>query len=191
MNEILIASLILGIGYFADRIFRSYHFPRKAAKDISYIYEGIRKFGLHYGRLPISDSESDEQDTAIVLRVLTGLRSSSNIIFLEESLLSKLNPDFVNFIPDLMGRKMVDGALVDPWGEPYRIALDRDLDGDIDMIETFADTLSGISNDGIIVDRNAERIIGVKIHKTIAVWSCGPDRKNDFGSGDDLTSWKN
>lgn len=58
-----------------------------------------------------------------------------------------------------------DGAsLVDPWGQNYNMMLDYNYDGEVTV---GGDTITG---------------------KT-AVWSCGPDRNDDNGGGDDITNW--
>lgn len=58
------------------------------------------------------------------------------------------------------------GQFVDPWGSPYQIVLDTDLDGACDVQYS---------------------IYGHHANTGILVWSCGPDRLSD--TGDDLLSW--
>ena len=60
-----------------------------------------------------------------------------------------------------------DGDFLDPWGTPYQIVLDIDLNG-----------LCDIDNS----------IYGRGIGQGMVVWSCGPDRKSD--TPDDVLSWK-
>ncbi len=53
---------------------------------------------------------------------------------------------------------------VDPWGTPYHIIIDLDGNGIID-------------------------VGGTDIEKIVAVWSCGKNRKNDWGTVDDIARW--
>ncbi len=59
------------------------------------------------------------------------------------------------------------GNFLDPWGQPYQIVLDTDLDNSCDI--------SG-------------SIYGRRIGEGMAVWSCGPDRESD--TVDDVLSWE-
>jgi hypothetical protein len=62
--------------------------------------------------------------------------------------------------------------LVDPWGQPYKIAFD--------------------TNNDLVVEIDLE-FEGSRTKKYIEapffIWSCGPDKKNALGNGDDITSW--
>ncbi len=53
---------------------------------------------------------------------------------------------------------------LDPWGTPYHIIIDLDAD----QVVTVG-------------DRNIQR--------TVAVWSSGKNKKNEWGTGDDIASW--
>ena len=55
--------------------------------------------------------------------------------------------------------------VMDPWGNPYHIA---------------------------IADSNVSNIVisGIDIGGPVAVWSNGKNKKNEYGKGDDITSWK-
>ncbi len=58
------------------------------------------------------------------------------------------------------------GDFLDPWGQPYQVVMDTDLDNLCDMRNSIY---------GLIPDCG------------MAVWSCGPDRVSD--TADDLRSW--
>jgi type II secretory pathway pseudopilin PulG len=58
------------------------------------------------------------------------------------------------------------GEYRDPWGTPYQIVFDTDLDGHC---------------------RVPDSLYGMQLSRMVLVWSCGPDRKSD--TADDLLSW--
>ena len=58
------------------------------------------------------------------------------------------------------------GSLLDPWGQPYQIVLDTDLDNSCQIENSIYGTLPGYG---------------------MVVWSCGPDGISD--TEDDLCSW--
>lgn len=57
------------------------------------------------------------------------------------------------------------GLPTDLWFQPLRIAIDLNGDG--------------------FVQVGTQRVTGI-----VAVWSIGPDKKDEFGAGDDVTSWR-
>lgn len=59
------------------------------------------------------------------------------------------------------------GDYLDPWGTPYQVVVDTDLDG-----------LCDVENS----------IYGTDIGEGMIVWSCGPDRQSD--TKDDILSWR-
>lgn len=58
-----------------------------------------------------------------------------------------------------------DGLLRDAWGGPFEIAIDHDQDGSVTV--------------------GAETI-----QRPVAIWSHGSNRRNEFGAGDDIASWR-
>lgn len=73
------------------------------------------------------------------------------------------NPDQIRFI-ELSDEDMGIRGMIDPWGKPVDIVADWNGDGRVS--------------------------VGKKVlRKPVAVWSDGPDGKNESGSGDDITSW--
>jgi hypothetical protein len=71
------------------------------------------------------------------------------------------NPGKVLFF---QGTPLSGGMLIDPWGNAYHFAIDRDGDGKVD-------------------------IIGMSVNKPIIVWSDGVNGEDDRGTGDDVRSW--
>ena len=65
--------------------------------------------------------DAETKEALIGVNILTGENTTDNPRKLEF-----LEPQFSSGSSSL-------GAFVDPWGEPYRIALDTDYDGDVDI----------------------------------------------------------
>lgn len=61
----------------------------------------------------------------------------------------------------------VDGEFIDPWGRPYQIVVDANLNNVCDIPNSIYNNMIG---EGMIA------------------WSCGPDQISD--TGDDLLSWR-
>ena len=74
------------------------------------------------------------------------------------------NPNGRKFL-ETSKESLVDGAMVDPWGHAYHIAFQA---GDPEHLK-LGDQL---------------------VPATIAIWSDGPNRINEYGTGDDPRSWK-
>jgi hypothetical protein len=55
--------------------------------------------------------------------------------------------------------------ILDPWGNPYHIEI------------------AALNESNIVVS-------GTEIRTSVAVWSNGKNKKNEFGEGDDICSWK-
>jgi len=84
----------------------------------------------------------------------------------------ELNPNRVEFLfvpARKEGWSGLDesGQFLDPWGTPYQVVLDTDLDGSCEV---------------------ANSIHGRHAGKELLVWSCGPDRRSD--TPDDICSWR-
>jgi hypothetical protein len=58
----------------------------------------------------------------------------------------------------------VNGTPRDPWNEMIQVALDLDGDGKVN-------------------------VNGTLVNASVVVWSKGPNKKNEFGGGDDVKGW--
>ncbi len=165
--------------------------PRRARRDIRLISAAIKGYLETYKRLPIVDQNRDEQSTGTVLTILRALHVT---IYTDETgvaaakevpaeIVARENPKLINFLSTPLSREKYDHRMCDPWGQDYHIALDRDGDCMTD-IETERTNYIGVGH------RVEDRRIQVKIVHPAAVWSSGPDRRNDLGDGDDITNWK-
>lgn len=179
----IITLAIFGLGLFLlamawDRPARR----RRARRDIRAIVMALRAYDERYGRLPIVEDIEDEQPPGQLLQVLCGAKWQVGKLLLPQSdSISRLNPDGTNFIVSLMGRTTLNDALLDPWGEPYHIAVDRNGDGKT--------TIRCEDNQARDTDLTSRRQTDVTVQLHVAVWSNGPNRKNECGYGDDLSNW--
>ena len=133
------------------------------------MHQSMLLFFDTYGQYPIVSDKSDEQGGS-VLNVLGGVKWISGDPMYEY--VGTLNPKLINFIEYFMGRKTVNDMILDPWGEPYHIAIDTNGDGITEIQLLYAEAE--------IIER---------VEAPFAIWSNGPNRKNELGRGDDIASW--
>ena len=117
----------------------------------------VRESGdLRYGR------ELSNAEVLHVLRAIAGPGNEGDAV----------NPNHIVFFeppPAVAGRSGLNeqGEYVDPWGNPYQMVMDNDLNSVCDISDSMH---------------------GMGIEQGIVVWSCGPDGASD--TGDDILSWK-
>lgn len=125
---IAILSILITLGSKGLRSARISAKKAQAMVEMQSIETAIKSYLNEYGKLPVeagdqgaSDPEADETFSRGIINILTGENTTDNprkIEFLE--------PQFSSVSSSL-------GTFVDPWGEPYRIALDTDYDGVVDI----------------------------------------------------------
>jgi hypothetical protein len=79
-------------------------------------------------------------------------------------ILSGQNPNVTVYYQPGQDGLQVNGVSVDLWFQPLNIAIDLDGDGFV-LVGTH------------------------KVAGAVAVWSSGPNKQNEFGTGDDVRSW--
>ena len=82
--------------------------------------------------------------------------------------------------------------LLDPWGCPYIYLHNRDYGPDIGYVYTLdGDAVTPQKRYDLDADRNPIEATGVYHGATsFQIWSCGPNKLNDSGGKDDITSWQ-
>ncbi len=166
-----------------------FHYRRKARREIKIIAAAIRGYIDEYNQLPVIDSRQDEQPAARLLEVLCGrscLAATSENMPSERVL--TLNPKGIDFIKQIT-RKSPVGYLLsrDPWETEYHIAIGRAGDGmttigfEDHQIFTFLSPIQVLTR--------SKRRVTITVQAPLAVWSNGPNRKNEGGYGDDICSW--
>ena len=119
---------------------------RKAQNEVSQLEAAWRAYYMEYRRLPNRSGNV----TSTVRDILSGATATDN-------------PRRIQFMEFSEG-SISGGNFVDPWGNPYKFALDSNFNNQV--------------NTG---DHGT-------LNRQVAAWSAGPD--GDFGSDDDVVSWK-
>jgi len=135
---------------------------RKAQIEVEALASALRAYLQEYSRWPVGNAAEGDVNITIV-KILTAhpdarTQNPRGRIFL------RLNTVATN----------ASGAVIDPWGNPYRFALDSDMSG-------------GIGN-----AHDPDGVYKALPGKIVAVWSRGPNGKSDPPDSpdyDDITSW--
>ncbi len=134
---IAILSILITLGSKGLRSARISAKKAQAMIEMQSIETAIKSYLNEYGKLPVeagdhgaSDPEADETFSRGIINILTGENTTDN-------------PRKLEFLePQFSSGSSSPGAFVDPWGVPYRIALDTDYDGDVDInIDGVSETL--------------------------------------------------
>lgn len=131
------------------------HHEQEAASDVRTLQGAVDSFRFEYGYDPVPTNTKREAHQAEILQVLCPSADSLSA--------RSLNPKGIHFLnvpPD----RVIDGAFVDPWGNPYHLAFDSDGDGITEVGSTH-------------------------ITSRVAIWSSGKNGRNDHGRNDDICSW--
>ena len=154
VTVLIIAALIVLPGTSRPR--RGYAKEYRARAEIKAISNGLQQYRVHYGRWPFSGEGREQKDNKKLMSVLA-FRTNAPPLRAE-------NPKRIIFV-DPHPISIKDGEYVDPWGNPYRIFLDVDEDGVI-------------------------QVGSVRLTNSMAVWSKGRNGIDETGEGDDIASWK-
>lgn len=150
-------------GFFRGKTAFARYKTGTAREDVIRLVEAIEKYRNEYGVLPLlTNRQPMRTDEGALIDILIGnntLENSRSIPFMDSGRR--------NFLVPSSGP---GAALVDPWGNPYFVAMDTDGDGAID--------------DPIGTGR---RIRG----KAAIAWSAGPDGKIQAGDPDHLDNQDN
>ena len=160
MIELLVVIAIIGV--LMSLLFPAVQGALDAAKkaqaknDVMQIATAMVAFDTEYGRLPNSNS-APQTVSSNVLGALTGTDTN-------------LNPRKIIFLEVLNYRKgkggISNGIFVDPWADPYYVALDGDYDNQV-----------GVSTNGQASSNST-------IMKKVGVWNENPNNRRQVRSWD-------
>ncbi len=160
MIELLVVIAIIGV--LMSLLFPAVQGALDAAKkaqaknDVMQIATAMVAFDTEYGRLPNSNS-APQTVSSNVLGALTGTDTN-------------LNPRKIIFLEVLNYRKgkggISNGIFVDPWANPYYVALDGDYDNQV-----------GVSTNGQASSNST-------IMKKVGVWNENPNNRRQVRSWD-------
>lgn len=174
-------------GVVAWHYFQSYFlFRRRACREVKVIAQAIRNYVRKYDRIPAVDTAHNEQPASKLMDVLRGHNCYEE--GMPPGMEAELNPEQIDFLGELTVKNSarVSSAL-DPWGQEYHIALCRNLDGTTEI--EFQDEQFFANAFPLQVLRRSTRVVKVTVDSPLAVWSDGPNRRNECGYGDDICSW--
>ena len=155
----------------------------RARSDVGNLVAALRAFHTEYGRFPSTCPNGlyvNEASHAALVRVLKAGETQENprgvvfSVFFEESITTTKG----GFLQSKRhnGRSSNSGAIIDPWGNFYRVALDADADGRVE---------SPFSDEPPITTT------------PVIAWSLGDDGKqsgtwhiNGNDRADDVVSWR-
>ncbi len=135
---------------------------RRAEVEVNALYSAFKAYLAEYNRWPVPHALEGNVSLMIV-QILTAHPDHS-----------EKNPRGRVFLKVTGISTNTAGEMVDPWGNPYRFALDGDMDQSISNVH---------DPDGVYTALPGQNV---------AVWSRGPNGKSDPAGStqyDDVTSW--
>jgi prepilin-type N-terminal cleavage/methylation domain-containing protein len=182
---IAIIAILIGLLFPAFKGVQNQAKQTQAKNDLTQIVNAVNAFYTDYGKYPLATNDNtigpDNSGLMYTLRAdSTNLNGNPNVNNLTNSrVIVFINPPYVK--NDVTGQRRsgispTDGRYYDPWGSPYRIAIDGDYSNTINPNPYTANTGAGPSplNIGVIA------------------WSLGPDQSQgtNFSGSDDIISWQ-
>ena len=183
---IAIIAILVGLLFPAFKAVQNQARQAQAKNDLTQIVNAVNAFYTEYGKYPIATNDNtigpDNSGLMYTLRADPTTNNSNpnanNAINTRQIVF--INPPYVK--TDTTGNRrsgvsQTDGRYYDPWGTPYRIAIDGDYTNSINPNPYTANTGAGPS----------PLAIGV------IAWSFGKDGvegNTDFNASDDVISWQ-
>ena len=179
---IAIIAILVGLLFPAFKAVQNQARQTQAKNDLTQIVNAVNAFYTDYGKYPLATNDNaitNNADLSFTLRAVASGANASNAI--NPRVIVFINPPYVK--NDTAGSRRsgvspTDGQYYDPWGTPYRVAIDGDYTNTINPNPYTANTGAGPSplNIGVIA------------------WSLGADQSLGNGGGftnsDDVISWQ-
>ena len=179
---IAIIAILVGLIFPAFKAVQNQARQTQAKNDLTQIVNAVNAFYTDYGKYPLATNDNaitNNADLSFTLRAVASGANASNAI--NPRVIVFINPPYVK--NDTAGSRRsgvspTDGQYYDPWGTPYRVAIDGDYTNTINPNPYTANTGAGPSplNIGVIA------------------WSLGADQSLGNGGGftnsDDVISWQ-
>jgi prepilin-type N-terminal cleavage/methylation domain-containing protein len=182
---IAIIAILIGLLFPAFRAVQNQAKNTQAKNDLTQIVNALNAFYTDYGKYPIATNDNTiGPDNSGLMYTLRADSTNANG---NPDVNNATNPRVIVFINppyvknDTAGQRRsglspTDGRYYDPWGSPYRMAIDGDYTNTINPNPYTANTGAGPSplNIGVIA------------------WSLGPDQTQgtNFSASDDVISWQ-
>jgi prepilin-type N-terminal cleavage/methylation domain-containing protein len=182
---IAIIAILVGLLFPAFKAVQSQARSTQAKNDLTQIVNAVNAFYTDYGKYPLvtADTTYGPGGTAnnLLFSVLRGTDTSNNprqIVFISPQYVkTPANPrsGIATQATTINGISVAIGDYVDPWGTPYKVAIDGGYDNKLTNPYT-ADTGAGPSS----------------LINGVIAWSLGPDQiqGTTFTASDDVLSWQ-
>jgi len=182
---IAIIAILVGLLFPAFKAVQSQARSTQAKNDLTQIVNAVNAFYTDYGKYPLvtADTTYGPGGTAnnLLFSVLRGTDTSNNprqIVFISPQYVkTPANPrsGIATQATTINGISVAIGDYVDPWGTPYKVAIDGGYDNQLTNPYT-ADTGAGPSS----------------LINGVIAWSLGPDQiqGTTFTASDDVISWQ-
>ena len=183
---IAIIAILVGLLFPAFKAVQNQARQTQAKNDLTQIVNAVNAFYTEYGKYPIATNDNtigpDNSGLIYTLRADPTAANSNpnanNVVNTRQIVF--INPPYVK--TDTAGNRRsgmspTDGRYYDPWGTPYRMAIDGDYNNAINPNPYTANTGAGPTplNIGVIA------------------WSWGSDQTQgtaNFSASDDVISWQ-
>jgi prepilin-type N-terminal cleavage/methylation domain-containing protein len=182
---IAIIAILVGLLFPAFKAVQSQARSTQAKNDLTQIVNAVNAFYTDYGKYPLvtADTTYGPGGTAnnLLFSVLRGTDTSNNprqIVFISPPYVkTPANPrsGIATQATTINGISVAIGDYVDPWGTPYKVAIDGGYDNQLTNPYT-ANTGAGPSS----------------LINGVIAWSLGPDQiqGTTFTASDDVISWQ-
>jgi prepilin-type N-terminal cleavage/methylation domain-containing protein len=185
---IAIIAILIGLLFPAFKAVQNQARQAQAKNDLTQIVTAVNAFYTEYGKYPIAASGGDltfstDNNTLFdVLRNMTGVNPGNTvnpraIVFVQPpAAKDQTNPK--------SGIKTSTGVWYDPWGSPYRVAIDRNYNNIVrapnytDLAATYVTATDGSGDVGV--------------GGGVISWSFGSDgqQATNYNGSDDVISWQ-
>ena len=182
---IAIIAILVGLLFPAFKAVQNQARSTQAKNDLTQIVNAVNAFYTDYGKYPLVTADtiygpSGTPNNAL-FNVLRGLDATNNprqIVFINPPYVkTPANPrsGIATQVTTINSISVAIGDYVDPWGTPYRVAIDGGYDNQLTNPYT-ADTGAGPST----------------LSNGVIAWSLGPDQiqGTTFTASDDVISWQ-
>jgi prepilin-type N-terminal cleavage/methylation domain-containing protein len=181
---IAIIAILIGLLFPAFQAVQNQAKRTQAKNDLTQIVTAVNAFYTDYGKYPLATNDNTISNNSDLFYSLRAIPLGANSLV---NGVPAINPRSIVFInppnvkDDTAGNRRsgvssTDGQYYDPWGTPYRVAIDGDYNNDINPNPYTANTGAGPSplNIGVIA------------------WSLGKDatQGTNFNASDDVISWQ-
>jgi type II secretory pathway pseudopilin PulG len=180
---ITIIIILMGMLFPAFRGVQDQAKKTQAKNDLTQIVTAVNAFYTEYGKYPVVTNDTPPATTGdlfYTLRAIAAGTANASDAANPRKIAFLSPPDARNQTNPRAGIKTTDGQWYDPWGTPYKIAIDGDYDNQITPNPYGANNGAGES----------------PLRQGAIAWSLGKDTQlgtggnNIFTNSDDVISWQ-